>query len=125
MTIADDFAEAALTLIAQFGVDASFAYAPIPGTWNQGTGQRDPASTPTPWEGKAFPEDKGLWLGKELGVIGEKRLFIAGDAITRKPKPGDKFTVAGETFSVIDKGVKEYGVLGRVALYEVYGQRGG
>ncbi len=119
--LTDEFVSLALELITEFGTSIVITYTP-PGVRDPATG-KTPPGVPTTQTPKCLIEDKGIWLGAEEGVKGEKKLTIAGSGFTR-PASGSTFVVEGQTFTVFDKGVKAYYSEATAVLYEVYGTLG-
>jgi hypothetical protein len=123
MAMAPEMVAIAVELIAEFGVAVPFSRK-AGGTYAPGTGQST-GSAPLTMSPKCLTENKGLWLGKELGVMGEKKLTVAASGLTFVPQPGDKFTHGGKTYMVMDKGVITTELEGTAIIHEVYGVIGG
>jgi hypothetical protein len=102
------------------------------GTFDVASGTVTGPSQPSDATVKALIEDKGIYMGAELGTIGERKLTISASGIT-KPKPGDVFEApkgSGEFYTILNKGVLAgKGVVtiycgSTPVLYEIYGNKG-
>lgn len=123
MAMAPEMVAIAVELIAEFGVAVPITRK-SGGTFNPATGQ-SAGSVPTNMSPKCLTENKGLWLGKELGVMGEKKLTIAASGLAFVPAPGDRFVHGGRSYLVMDKGVVTTELEGIAIIHEVYGVTGG
>lgn len=121
MALAPEMALMAVELIAEYGAAVAMARAANGGTYNPATGKTEGGGQPLTMSPMALTENKGLWLGKEAGVVGEKKLTIAAQGLTFTPQPGDTFTHAGKQYTVMDKGVVTTEVEGTAVIHEVYG----
>jgi hypothetical protein len=120
MALSAEMLELAVELIAEYGVDVPITRPGTGGAYDTTQGKRT-GSAPQNMTVKALPENKGLWLGKDLGVVGEKKLTVACDSLTFMPAPGDKFTSGGKGYTVVDKGVVVTELQGVNIIAEIYG----
>lgn len=119
-SLSADMAALAVSLIDEFGVVVPMSRVAEGGTYDPAQGKVIGGAGLNQGP-KALTENKGLYLGAQQGVVGDKKITFAAQDLTFQPEPGDTFVHGNKIYTIMKQGVKPTEVEGVVVLYEVYG----